>query len=200
MRHDLCLGGHGVVLRPLLTSDASALARVSTDSPSPTEDLRWHTSVLPLDEPSARAGIEAVVDNPTVRGFAVEGEDGQLRGITSFYEHAPAVPRVEVGHTQYGRAFWGGPTNPSCKLLMLTHAFDVWGCARVALRCDADNLRSAGAIRRLGATPEGVLRAHRRRHDGTVADTAYFSVVAAEWASVRAGLLARLEAGPATQV
>jgi N-acetyltransferase len=62
----------------------------------------------------------------------------------------------------------------------------------VALRCDADNLRSVGAIRRLGATPEGVLRAHRRRHDGTVADTAYFSVIDADWPVVREGLRARV--------
>ena len=49
----------------------------------------------------------------------------ELRGITSFYDLVPAVPRVEIGHTQYGRRFWGGPTNPACKLLMLGHAFEV---------------------------------------------------------------------------
>ena len=105
------------------------------------------------------------------------------------------MPRVEIGHTFYGRRFWGGDTNPHTKLLMLAHAFDTWSCERVALRCDADNARSAAAIQRLGARPEGVLRAHRRRHDGTVADTAYFSVVRAEWPEVRAGLLARVEPG-----
>ena len=77
---------------------------------------------------------------------------------------------------------------------MLTHAFEIWGCARVALRADARNTRSIGAITRLGATPEGVLRRHRLAPDGTLADTAYFSVVADEWPAVRAGLLARLGA------
>ena len=88
------------------------------------------------------------------------------------------MPRVEIGHTYYARRFWGGETNPHTKLLMLDHAFGVWSCERVALRCDADNARSAAAIQRLGARPEGVLRGHRRRHDGTVADTAYFSIAA----------------------
>ena len=78
---------------------------------------------------------------------------------------------------------------------MLTHAFDTWACERVALRCDADNTRSAAAIQRLGAKAEGVLRAHRRRHDGTVADTAYFSILRAEWPDVRRALVARTEPG-----
>ena len=193
MNHDLVLAGPVVTLRPLSPYDAAALASVTTDSGDVAGDLRWHTTAPPVDEDTARRGIEALIDNPTVTPFAVVGTaGGELRGITTFYDHVPAVPRVEVGHTQYGRRYWGGETNPACKLLMLTHAFEVWGCVRVALRCDAGNERSAGAIRRLGATPEGVLRNHRRRHDGTVADTAYFAVTDADWPAVRAGLRARV--------
>ena len=54
----------------------------------------------------------------------VSTDGGELRGITSFYEHVPSVPRVEIGHTYYGRRFWGGETNPHTKLLMLSHAFE----------------------------------------------------------------------------
>ena len=75
--------------------------------------------------------------------FAVVGGDGEFRGMTTFYDFASSVPRVEIGHTHYGRRFWGGVTNPACKLLLLSHAFDVWGCVRVALRCDATTARSA---------------------------------------------------------
>ena len=193
MHHDLLLTGPVVALRPLSTDDAADLAALTSDSPDVAGDLRWHTSPLPVDEPTARANIEALVGNPTVTAFAVVGSSaGELRGITTFYEHVSSVPRVEVGHTHYGRRFWGGDTNPACKLLLLGHAFEVWGCVRVALRCDAANERSAGAILRLGARSEGVLRNHRRRHDGTVGDTAYFSVTDAEWPAVRAGLRARV--------
>jgi len=187
--HELQLTGPVVSLVPLRTDHAKALAALSD-----AEALAWHTSPLPLTAEVAGEGIASLLANPGVMPFAVVSTDGEeLRGITSFYDHVPSVPRVEIGHTQYGRRFWGGETNPHTKLLMLTHAFETWGCARVALRCDADNLRSAGAIQRLGATPEGVLRAHRRRHDGTVADTAYFSIVADEWPDVRRRLLARTE-------
>jgi RimJ/RimL family protein N-acetyltransferase len=193
MQHDLVLSGPVVTLRPLRTEDAAELAAVSSASPSARQDLRWHTSPLPLEEDTARRNIEQLLGDATTRALAVRGsEQGELRGITSFYDLAPSVPRVEIGHTQYGRAFWGGDTNPACKLLMLTHAFEEWRCVRVALRCDADNERSVGAILRLGAQREGILRNHRRRHDGTVADTAYFSITDSEWPLVAHRLRARV--------
>jgi RimJ/RimL family protein N-acetyltransferase len=91
-------------------------------------------------------------------------------------------------------------TNPACKLLLLRHAFETWGLARVALRADARNTRSCAAIRRLGATPEGVLRKHRVASDGSTGDTAYFSIVDDEWPGVRARLEERLAAVPAAVV
>lgn len=189
MIHDLHLEGPVVTLRPLAPEHAEGLAAAS-DAAS----LAFHTTQVPTTPEVALANIEKLRADGTTRAFAVlSTEDGELRGITSFYDYAPSVPRVEIGHTQYARRHWGGPTNPHAKLLLLTHAFEVWACERVALRCDADNQRSAGAIQRLGAKPEGVLRSHRRRHDGTVADTAYFAIVRAEWPEVRRSLLARTE-------
>ncbi len=63
----------------------------------------------------------------------------------------PAQQRCEIGHTFYGRQWWGGRTNPASKLLALTHAFEEWGMYRVALRGDTRNTRSVAAMRRLGA-------------------------------------------------
>jgi RimJ/RimL family protein N-acetyltransferase len=191
VEHDLHLPGPVVSLVPLEPAYAQPLAALGD-----VEAYAWHTSPPPITADAARASIASLRTNPTVLALAVtDTTDGSLRGITSFYEHVSSVPRVEIGHTYYGRRFWGGDTNPHTKLLMLGHAFGVWACERVALRCDADNARSAAAIRRLGARPEGVLRSHRRRHDGTVADTAYFSIVRAEWPEVRRRLLARVEPG-----
>ena len=191
MEHDLHLTGPVVTLVPLATGHAADLAALGDAAA-----YAWHTSAPPLTPETARLSIQALLENPTTLGFAVTStDDGALRGITSFYEHVPAVPRVEIGHTYYGRELWGGDTNPHTKLLMLGHAFGPWACERVALRCDADNTRSARAIERLGARPEGVLRGHRRRHDGTVADTAYFSILRGRVARRARGLLARTEPG-----
>ena len=110
---------------------------------------------------------------------------------TALYDPVPTV-RVDVGHTVYARPVWGTEVNPACKLLLLGHAFEELGVARVGLRCDHRNTRSHQAILRLGATFEGTLRAFRKAADGTIADADYFSVTAPEWPAVRAGLEARL--------
>ena len=191
MEHDLHLPGPVVSLVPLAPEHAEQLADIGD-----AEAYAWHTSPRPLTPELAMDSIVRLTADPTVLALAViETASGDLRGVTSFYEHAASVPRVEIGHTYYARRHWGGDTNPHTKLQMLTHAFETWACERVALRCDADNARSAAAIQRLGAKPEGVLRSHRRRYDGTVADTAYFSIIRAEWPEVRRSLLTRVEPG-----
>ena len=139
--------------------------------------------------PGEHRAVPGAPDGDGVRGARL-GETGDARGHLVL-RPPPGRPRVEIGNTYYGRRFWGGETNPHVKMLMRTHAFGTWGCGQVALRCAAADTRSASAIERLGARSEGVLRAHRRRHDGTVADTAYFSILRAEWPGVRRGLLAR---------
>jgi N-acetyltransferase len=189
VKPDLTLSGPEVSLEPLALEHAPEWAALGD-----LELYGFHTSPPPLDLPSAEANIRLFLDSPVIMPFAVvDSATGELRGVTSFYEYAPAVPRVEIGNTVYARRFWGGPTNPHVKLLMLEHAFTTWRCVRVALRCDADNVRSAAAIERLGATAEGLLRDHRRRYDGTVAATSYFSILADEWPAVRRGLLDRLD-------
>ncbi len=75
---------------------------------------------------------------------------------------------------------------------MLTHAFDAWGVLRVTLKTDARNTRSRRAIERIGGRFEGIRRAHARALDGAVRDTAYYSIVAAEWPQTRAMLQARV--------
>lgn len=188
MIHDVRLAGDGVRLEPLGVEDAAALWPL-------TDDGLWAGMVTsrPASVAAYAEHVEAQVANPTTLAFTVRGEaDGEVRGTTTLYDLAVAQGRVEIGSTWYGRAFWGGRTNPATKLLLLGHAFDTLGLNRVALRCDARNLRSAAAIRRLGAVPEGVLRSHRIAADGTVGDTAYFSIVCGEWPDVRAGLEARL--------
>ncbi len=118
--------------------------------------------------------------------------DGRAQGSTSYLDVDLSVGGVEIGWTWYARPLWATTVNPACKLLLLTHAFEVLGAERVTLKTDGLNTRSQSAIRRLGATYDGTLRHHRRRPDGSVRDTAYFSILRSEWPGVREGLLARL--------
>ena len=69
------------------------------------------------------------------------------------------------------------------------------GCRTVGWRTDGENARSQRAIERLGARRDGVLRGQALRRDGSVRDTALFSMTAAEWPAARERLEARLAAG-----
>jgi RimJ/RimL family protein N-acetyltransferase len=50
------------------------------------------------------------------------------------------------------------------------------------------NAQSRRAIERLGAKLDGVLRSHQSMRDGSLRDTAVYSITAAEWPAVRANL------------
>ncbi len=188
MLHDLTLSGFGVRLVPLAPEHAEGLAAF-------VDERVWRgmTTAVPRGADDLRGEIAKAHADPARLAFAaLDAESGEVRGSTSFYDWAPQVPRVEIGHTYFAPRWWGSTNNPACKYLMLRHAFEEWGCERVALRADARNARSVAAIQRLGARPEGVLRAHRRAPDGSLGGTAYFSILAPEWPAVRDGLLARL--------
>lgn len=188
VEHDLVLGGHGVRLVPAAPEHAPALFALM-------DAALWArmSSPFPATAAAVAERIRASQQAPDVCAFVVlDDVTGEVRGQTAFYGIAPAHERCDIGRTFYGRRWWGGPTNPACKLLLLTHAFEGWGMHRVALQADPRNARSIAAITRLGAVPEGVLRGHRIAADGTRGDTACFSILAEEWPAVRAGLEARL--------
>lgn len=124
--------------------------------------------------------------------WVVREAGGDVVGTSSYLEVSPADARLEVGSTAYAPRVWAGPVNPATKLALLGLAFERLHAGRVQLKTDVRNTRSQRAIERLGAVPEGVLRRYQRRADGTVRDTAVFSVTAEQWPSVRAGLSERL--------
>jgi RimJ/RimL family protein N-acetyltransferase len=190
VRHDIVLEGYGVRLRPLATDDAAALAALA-------DRELW--SYMPPPFPDGVDGWvanieDALATHERMALCVTDARSGAVLGSSSFYDRSDLHRRVEVGYTFYGRASWGSRINPACKRLMLGEAFEAWGLSRVALRCDADNARSAAAIQKLGAKAEGRLRNHRRRPDGTQGDTLYFSVIDSEWPDVRSALDARLRA------
>ena len=186
MDHDLTLHGHGVTLVPLDPSHAEALAGF-------VDDRVWAgmTSPTPRGTSALRDVVTAALTTPGRYAFAAL-VDGRVVGSTSFYDVDLRMGRLEVGHTYYDPQVWGTHVNPACKLLLMTHAFETWGVARVAYRVEARNSRSIAAVTKLGARPEGRLRGHRVAPAGTRQDSLYFSVLADEWPDVRARLEARL--------
>ena len=121
--------------------------------------------------------------------FAVidEASDAVL-GSTSYHDILPDVKRIEIGYTWYARRVQRTHVNTTCKLLLLTRAFDTLECNVVGLRTDNFNFASQRAIERLGAKKDGVIRGHAMRRDGTIRDTVMYSLIREEWPSVRAHL------------
>ena len=116
----------------------------------------------------------------------------EVAGTTSFYDVEPAARTLAIGHTWLGPRWQRTGHNTESKLLMLTHAFDVLGAARVVWHTDLRNERSQAAIARLGATREGELRKHRLRRDGSWRTTVQFSMTDDDWPAARDRLRAAL--------
>ena len=141
----------------------------------------WWFDMLRADQAAGRSIPHAV--------FA----DDKLAGQTCYLNIRPRDAGVEIGSTWYVRAAQGTFVNPSCKLALIANAFEQ-GAERVELKTDALNAQSRAALLKLGAVFEGIHRRHMRRADGTLRDTAWYSVIREEWPEVRAKLEARLAA------
>lgn len=187
----ICLRDTHVVLEPLLAQHATALEAAASDG-----EL-WTLRVTSVPAPGqARAYVDAALQAQaagTMLAFAVrEVGSGEVVGSTRYYEIDMAVPRLAIGYTWYARRWQKTHLNTACKRLLLSHALETLGCAAVAFHTDGLNQDSQRAIERLGARREGVLRAHRRRGDGSLRDTVCYSILAAEWPAVSDALDQRL--------
>jgi RimJ/RimL family protein N-acetyltransferase len=116
-------------------------------------------------------------------------------GSTRYLALRPEWRSLEIGWTWLGRRFWRTGANVETKLLLLTRAFEQLGCERVEFKTDASNARSRAALAALPAQFEGVWRRHMPRRDGSWRDSAWYSVIAPEWPSVRERLQMRMNPG-----
>jgi N-acetyltransferase len=104
--------------------------------------------------------------------------------------HGRGVPDAcEIGYTWFARSAIRTAANTESKLLMMTHAFEVWRVLRVCFHADARNARSRAAIERIGGQFEGILRAHRMAADYIPRDSVRYSILASEWPEVKQRLL-----------
>ncbi|HVO07184.1 MAG TPA: GNAT family protein [Burkholderiaceae bacterium] len=120
--------------------------------------------------------------------FTVFDAGDRIAGMTTYMNVDAANKRVEIGSTWYARRVQRSPLNTECKRLLLAHAFDTLGCIAVEFRTHRFNTQSRRAIERLGAQLDGILRSHQRDAQGNLRDTAVYSIIAAEWPTVRAHL------------
>ena len=110
---------------------------------------------------------------------------GAIVGSTRFHDIVADIDRVEIGYTWYAKSWQRSHVNTSCKLLLLTHAFEQLGCKVVGLRTDKFNFASQRAIEALGAKKDGVIRHFGTRRDGSARDVVMYSILASEWPEVK---------------
>jgi len=203
------LAGDVVTLRPMAVDDVDALVAAANE-----DRATYAFTPVPDGVTAMREYVESVLvderDGWALPFVTTLTADGRVVGSTRFLDlddwnagrrvGGPPLGAVETPFTAEIGATWLAASvqrtavNTEAKLLMLAHAFDTWGSERITFKTDARNARSRAAIERLGAQYAGIRRAHVRASDGGIRDTAYYSIVRAEWPDVRKGLEARLSA------
>ncbi len=170
MYADLSLQGKHIRLEPLGRQHVDGLAAAAAADPSL---YRW--SPVPQGKDAAAAYIDTALawrDAGTAVPFAiVRMPDEIVIGSTRFWNierwnwpaghpsHGRDVPDAcEIGYTWLARSVVRTAANTEAKLLMLSHAFEVWQVLRVCFHTDARNERSRAALDRIGAQCEGILR------------------------------------------
>jgi RimJ/RimL family protein N-acetyltransferase len=193
------LTGRVVALRPLAREHVGELVDAAAERstygytavPDGREEMTRYVEELIAEE---RAG-------ETIPFAQISLREDRCVGVTRFltlrFDPPATTPyAVEIGGTWLAAAAQGTAINTESKLLLMTHAFDVWGVGRVDLKTDARNARSRRAIRAIGATEEGILRSWQPSlvagEEGMLRDSAMHGIVRSEWPSVRDALNARL--------
>jgi len=118
----------------------------------------------------------------------IERSTDQVAGMTTYLNIDAPNKRLEIGATWYRKSVQRTGLNTECKYLLLKHAFEELACNAVEFRTHFLNQQSCRAIERLGAKFDGILRAHMVMPNGTIRDTAVYSIIAGEWPTVKANL------------
>ena len=196
------LSGRHVTLTPLSLDDVPGLVHAASGDRS---TFGW--SIVPPSSDEWDVIVRRLVtegDQGNAVPFATRRSDtNEIIGMTRFLTLRWFFDRdypdaVEIGGTFLTAAAQRTAANTEAKLLMMTHAFDVWGVRRLDLKTDERNERSRRAIERIGGRFEGVLRnwqaAQVDGEDGQTRNSAMYSIIVEEWPDVRARLEERLRA------
>jgi RimJ/RimL family protein N-acetyltransferase len=172
------LGGPQVVLRELRMSDAESLfalltieevARFISPPPPSVEGFQRFIAWTQRQRAAGAYACFAV----TVRGF-----DTAI-GIFQVRQLEPSFQTAEWGFA-IGSAFWGTGVFQESAELVLAFTFTTLGVHRLEARAAVLNGRGNGALVKLGAVPEAILRKSFVRN-GVILDQMLYSIVASDW-------------------
>jgi RimJ/RimL family protein N-acetyltransferase len=173
-----------VLLRPLQHLDIAAFSNIVND-PS-----LWDYFTLLLDDPAqlqqwVEIALREREEGKRIPFTIIEKATGAICGSTSFGNISYVDQRIEIGWSWLGKQFQGTGINFHAKFSLLSYAFDVLDWERVEIKTDNLNERSKQALRKIGATEEGVLRSHMQMPKNRRRDSVYFSIIKNEWAPIK---------------
>jgi RimJ/RimL family protein N-acetyltransferase len=181
------LHGECVALVPLSHDHHDGLVEAAKDGELWT---LWYTFVP--DPAGMKAGINKHLElnaaGTRVSFTVIDRKRDKIVGMTNYLDVDVENGRVEIGGTWYAKSVQRTGLNTECKLLLLSHAFETMNCIAVEFRTHFFNHPSRRAIERLGAKLDGILRSHRISPNSTVRDTCVYSIISAEWPTVRSHL------------
>ena len=173
------LRGLRLTLRELRLDDSAALLPLITApdvtrfmSPPP-EVPNWFSTFIAATARERQAGRYA--------GFGIvpHGEDAPV-GLVQIRQLEPGFSTAEWG-VALGSAWWGKGLFEDAGRLVLGFAFDTLGVHRLEARVATPNARGNAAVRKLGATAEGLLRRALRTADGATHDQVLWAWLNDEW-------------------
>jgi N-acetyltransferase len=180
------LAGRFVRLEPLSLTHLPALAAAGGDPAI----WRWYS----VDGSTPEAMREFVADGLDMQRkgtgvpFAVLDVKGAVAGSTRFGAIERKHRRAEIGWTFLAPRCQRTPMNTEMKYLMLRHAFETWNLMRVEFKTDSLNDKSRNALKRIGATEEGIFRNHMVTYTGRIRHSAWYSITDGDWPAVKRGL------------
>ena len=192
------LEGRRVRLEPMARERAEPIAAAL--AAAATDGNMWESKVTTIPRPEAmRAYVEQALDEldagVSLPFVTIDRCERRTVGTTRYMNIEATHRRLEIGTTWLGKSFQRTAINTEAKYLMLKHAFEALGCIAVDLRTHEKNVQSRAAIERLGAKLDGILRNHRIMPDGSLRNTAAYSIIDTEWPVVKKNLQLRLERG-----
>ncbi|MEZ4865708.1 MAG: GNAT family protein [Caldilineaceae bacterium] len=134
---------------------------------------------------SYRAWMEQAATSDDPLFFAImDNATNKAVGVASYLRITPVSGAIEVGHIHYSEALKRTPAATEAMYLMMAQAFAL-GYRRYEWKCDALNAPSRAAAQRLGFSYEGLFR-QATVYKGRSRDTAWYSVIDADWPALRA--------------
>src|SRR6185295_6910858 len=174
--------GKGVTLRELRASDAPSLFAMLT-----TEEVSRFIAPPPTTVEGFERFIAWTLRQRRVGSYAcfavtIEGSDTAI-GIFQLRELEPGFGTAEWGFA-IGSPYWGTGAFVEGAELMVTFAFETVGVHRLEARAAVRNGRGNGALRKIGAVQEGVLRKAFLK-DGEYLDQTLWTILDEDWQARR---------------